>query len=420
MADGALRILGTYRKALEGLSAMKPKRILYHHRTLGDGAEGIHIHEMIKAFRGLGHVVEVIGPVGERASSPSARPSKLAGIKRAMPGLVFELAEIAYTGYCFAQTLLRVWRFRPDFIYDRYITFNAGPVLAGKMARVPVLLEVNAPLALERTEQKDEKLYLRRIANWMEHWICALSWRTIVVSSPLRDYLRSIGVPAEHCVVMPNGADPDTFRPRAKSPELLRELAIPDSAFVVGFTGVLRGWHGLDLLVEAIAELEQSCPDVCVLIVGDGPYRGELEALAAARGISARIRITGRIPHEQVPDYVALFDAAVSPRATFYASPMKVIEYMSLEKAVIVPDTANFLDMVDDQRNGMVFRDGDAGSMSAVIQRLYLEPEFAAGIARQARLKVEQRLNWTWNAKACCDLVDSRNSLEPTVENAGL
>jgi len=37
-------------------------KILYHHRTLGDGAEGIHIAEMVNAFRQLGHEVLVIGP----------------------------------------------------------------------------------------------------------------------------------------------------------------------------------------------------------------------------------------------------------------------------------------------------------------------------------------------------------------------
>jgi len=35
-------------------------RILYHHRTLGDGAEGIHIAEMVNAFRKLGHEVQVV------------------------------------------------------------------------------------------------------------------------------------------------------------------------------------------------------------------------------------------------------------------------------------------------------------------------------------------------------------------------
>lgn len=41
-------------------------KILYHHRTLGDGAEGIHIKEMVGAFRQLGHTVRLVGPATEK------------------------------------------------------------------------------------------------------------------------------------------------------------------------------------------------------------------------------------------------------------------------------------------------------------------------------------------------------------------
>src|SRR5262245_20689873 len=131
-------------------------RILYHHRTLGDGAEGIHIREMVKAFRAIGHEVLVIGPVGEDvAMQPTGRSKLFTRVKSWIPGLVFEFVEIGYSAYSFFVTAWHIKRFKPDFIYDRYITFNAGPVSAGIACGTGVLLEVNAPLALERTEQKD-------------------------------------------------------------------------------------------------------------------------------------------------------------------------------------------------------------------------------------------------------------------------
>lgn len=63
---------------------------------------------------------------------------------------MYELCEIAYSGYSFWKIAREIRAFRPDFIYDRYITFNAGTVLAGMAYHVPVCVEVNAPLALER------------------------------------------------------------------------------------------------------------------------------------------------------------------------------------------------------------------------------------------------------------------------------
>ena len=385
-------------------------KILYHHRTLGDGAEGIHIREMVRAFRALGHDVKVIGPAGEKRPEQSRKSRMLGTVKRAIPTVLYELLEMAYTAYSFYRTAREIWGFRPDFIYDRYITFNAGPVLAGMMFRVPVCLEVNAPLALERSGEQDETLTFRAIASKMEKWICAHATQTIVVSTPLREYLESIGVPKGKCIVMPNGVDPVRFAPRDRGTALAQKLGIGTNAFVVGFTGVLRPWHGLDLLVAAVAGLVNKGLDVFLLIVGDGPHQTPIEEMVAKLGLGKSVCITGRVSHDQVPDYVALFDVAVSPRATFYASPMKVVEYMALGKPVVVPRTPNFLDMVDDGINGITFDDGNAAALEESLARLYESRDTCKTLGEQARRKVDDRLNWRWNAIRCCDLMQPSSS----------
>ena len=379
-------------------------KIVYHHRTLGDGAEGIHIREMVKAFRELGHEVNVIGPTGEVRPELSRRSKTLERIKRLIPHPVFELFELAYSAHCFWKTVWAIHRFKPDFIYDRYITFNAGAVLAGKATRTPVFLEVNAPLAKERSVEPDERLAFRRLSSWMERWICSNATRTIVVSTPLRQYLESIGVPQEKCIVMPNGVDPDGFSPRPHNEALLHELGIPKDGLVVGFSGILRPWHGLDLLIDAVAGILRRGMKVFLLIVGDGPNRHPLEARVGALGITGAVHITGRVPHEKMPDYVALFDIAVSPRATFYASPMKVIEYMALGKPVVVPGTANFLDIVDEGITGITFEDGSASALENALLAVLNAPGRGKEIGLNARRKVESRLNWHWNAREVCRL----------------
>jgi glycosyltransferase involved in cell wall biosynthesis len=379
-------------------------RILYHHRTLGDGAEGIHIREMVKAFRALGHEVRVIGPTGEIQAQPSRKSRILERIKRMIPHALYELLELSYTGYCFLKTAQAIRSFRPDFIYDRYIIFNAGAVLAGRAFRVPVCLEVNAPLAKERSIEPDERLVFQKLASWMEGWICANATETIVVSTPLKDYLESIGVPRGKCIVMANGVDPERFSPRPRNEALLRDLGIPAGALVVGFTGILRPWHGLELLIDATASMVKRGRRIFLLIVGDGPYRSSLEGRIAELGISACVRITGRLPHEKVPEYVSLFDVAVSPRATFYASPMKVIEYMALGKPVVVPRTPNFLDIIDEGVNGVTFEDGSAAALEKTLADLSDSPGACKDLGAKSRRKVESRLNWRWNATEVCRL----------------
>ena len=79
--------------------------------------------------------------------------------------------------------------------------------------------------------------------------------------------------------------------------------------FVVGWVGILREWHGLELLLEAISRV----PDATALIVGDGPARHLVERRAELLGIGDRLVITGRVSHADMPGYIAAMDVAVVP-----------------------------------------------------------------------------------------------------------
>jgi glycosyltransferase involved in cell wall biosynthesis len=380
--------------------------ILYHHRTLGDGAEGIHIREMVRAFRQLGHEVAVAGPLGEQRPQEAGRQGLLSSMKKHLPRQLFELLEISYSLYCLRELDGRIRKTRPDFVYDRYITFNAGALWAARRHNVPYILEVNAPLALERSSEPDEKLHLKKLAHFFERYICSNADRTIVVSSPLRDYLESAGVPPHKCLVMPNGVDQDKFVPRPANRELAARLKVEPGMTVIGFTGILRPWHGLEMLIRAVGELNAKGKKVFLLIVGDGPVRGAIEKSLVDAGLGGCSRITGKVPHEEVADYVNLFDIAVSPKATFYASPMKVVEYMSLGKAVVVPDTDNFRDLVDGGVNGVLFRRDCPESLAACLESLCDSSPLRRQIGAMARGKVLMRLNWKWNAREVCRLVE--------------
>ncbi len=387
-------------------------KLIYHHRTLGDGAEGIHIREMIAAFRSLGHEVQVVAPAGENypndkqgQGQSTGRGGMLAAIKSRLPGLVFELCEMGYSLFSFLVLTWKCLTFRPDFIYDRYITFNIGGILAAKVTRTPICLEVNAPLALERSEQPDERLYFRKMAFWLEKLACSHATKTIVVSTPLKNYLVEQGVPEGQIVVMPNGVNPDKFFPHPKNQELLHQLGVPDDHIVIGFTGVLRAWHGLDLLLDAFRKVIQKHEKVFLLIVGDGPIRGELERLIDNYSLNEKVLITGRVPYETVHEYVNLFDIAVSPKATFYASPMKVVEYMALGKVIVVPDLPNFLDLVENKVDGVIFGNKGVSELADGLLSVLEKPQYFKYFGDNSAKKVKNRLNWRWNADCICSML---------------
>ena len=377
-------------------------KILYHHRTLGDGAEGIHIEEMVNAFRQIGHEARVIGPVGEpgEKSDKHTRITFFSKIRAKLPLFFYELVELSYNFYGIFLMAKEISRDRPDFIYDRYMIFNASSILVGKKYGIPVFLEVNAPLALERYQQPDEKLYLKSLAFFLEKWICSNSFRTIVVSTPLKEYLVSNGVPAEKIVVMPNGVNPEKFKPGGeKSKELLEKCGFCEDDIIVGFVGILRPWHGIELLLEAFGQAARRISELRLLIVGDGPNRQEIEQKIGELRLKRLVHITGRVQHIEVANYVNMFDIAVSPKATFYASPMKIVEYMALGKPTVAPDTQNIRDLLVNESTGLLFVPGSVQSLALALERLAQNNEMRRNIGERALAEIQTNLNWIENAK---------------------
>src|SRR5690606_32092193 len=202
----------------------------------------------------------------------------------------------------------------------------------------------------------------------------------------------------ERVVVMPNGADPAAFNPEHDSRALRERLGLQE-ALVVGFSGILRPWHGLDLLLEAFARLAVTDSRLHLLIVGDGPIRGELDSAIAAKGLGKRVTITGRVPHAEVRDYVALMDVAVSPRATFYASPMKVLEYMAMGKAIVAPAMDNLRDVLTDGEDALLFEPEQVDSLTEALARVTADHALRAEFGRKARRVIETERTWRHNAE---------------------
>jgi glycosyltransferase involved in cell wall biosynthesis len=266
------------------------------------------------------------------------------------------------------------------------------------------VLEVNSPYSYQK-QTFDETLYFRHLLRFFERHICRTASRVIVVSTPLKKFLVSIGVPEERIIVMPNGTDPEAFHPNLDGHEIRRQYGLEDK-MVIGFTGILRPWHGLDLLIQAFEEVASTRKDLHLLIVGDGPIRPELERMLVERELSGKVTITGRQPHERVRFFVAAMDIAVSPRATFYASPMKLLEYMAMGKAIVAPDMENIRDILRHEENGLLFRAEDVGALAKSLEGLIKDATLRAALGSTARRDIEAERTWLHNAQGVMRLIE--------------
>lgn len=377
-------------------------KILYHHRTLGDGAEGIHVEAIVNAFNFLGHETKVVAMIGEKTNVATNRVRVLSSLRKWIPGVINELLEIGYTFFGYRMLQSNLSKRKADFIYERYTLFNFSGLLAAWRNKIPLVLEVNSPLAYERATY--EQLTLERLARYSERFVCSKANLVVVVSTPLKEHLIQQGVHEDKIRVIPNGADVDIFKPDATIRQSIRaSLGVNHDTVVVGFVGVLRPWHGVESLSKAILNILQKNKNLHLLIVGDGPSRADLESFIHKNEIESYVTVTGRVAHAEIPRYVTAFDVGVSPRATFYASPMKIVEYMAAGLSVVAPRMSNIQDLIDDGVNGLLFEPEDIDSLTVTLESLIVNSTLRQQIGDSARETVIGQRTWNHNAQAVID-----------------
>jgi glycosyltransferase involved in cell wall biosynthesis len=381
----------------------RPLTILYHHRTRSRDGQSVHIDELIQALRDQGHKVVVVEPQRVPATQASLK-------KKLLPKLLYEILELCYSFLEFIKLARASRQYRPDALYQRANIFMLSGVWTARWFRIPYLLEVNAPLALERG--KFDGLSLPWLAAWTEHSMWRSADYVLPVTHVLARHVEKAGVTRDHIVVAPNGIDLERLKPTGSIAEAKKSLNL-GAELVLGFVGFVRDWHGLDHIVDLLAQ-EPDLEKVRLLIVGDGPACEELREQAKRLNIAKRVTITGVIPHERLAQYVSAMDIALQPHVTPYASPLKLFEYMALGRAIIAPDTENIREILEPEVDSLLFTAGDQKTLSAAIRRLAGDGELRLRLGNAAAAKILARnLTWRGNAERVAKLIEHLQSQAP-------
>jgi glycosyltransferase involved in cell wall biosynthesis len=378
-------------------------RILYHHRTRSKDGQYVHISELIGALRRLGHEVMVVAPAAMERAKFGDDAGLVAVLKRRVPRFAYELMEFGYSLLAYLRLRRAVLAFRPDCLYERYSLFLPSGVWIKKVFGLPMLLEVNGPLYEER-QQHEGGIALRWLALWTQRY----AWRgadfVLPVTSVLADMVVAAGVPKERVTVIPNGIDPERFGNNSLSTQAAKAKLGLGDRLVLGFTGFVREWHGLDRVVDLVAERTKDF-GLHLLIVGDGPARESLQARARERGIVDRVTVTGVVDRDRVPGYVAAFDVALQPAVVPYASPLKLFEYLAMGRAIVAPATPNISEILTDGEDAVLFDPASPDGMRRALEKLLNDGELRRRIAEGARRTIERRkLTWGNNAQRVVDL----------------
>jgi glycosyltransferase involved in cell wall biosynthesis len=376
-------------------------RILYHHRIRSKDGQFVHLEEMVHALRSLGHEVEIVGPGHVEREAFGADAGFVTVLKRRLPRALYELLELGYAAADFGQLDRAIRRFRPDVIYERYNLYFPSGVWARRRHRLPLLLEVNAPLFEERS--RFDGIALRSLASWSERYTWHGADLVLPVTSVLAGRVAAAGVPRDRIRVIPNGINDEAFARLPSRDDAKRALGL-EGRFVVGFVGFMREWHGLDRVLDFIAQTSFT-PPLQALFVGDGPARAGLESRARELGIADRATFTGVVERERIPRILAAFDVALQPAVVDYASPLKLFEYLALGLPIIAPDSANIREVLTDGVNAALFRHDDGAAFTRCLRQVCSDEALRESLARSARATIEtQGLTWRRNAERVTEL----------------
>ena len=376
--------------------------ILYHFRTQGTGAEGVHIAGIASAFEQLGHRVVFSSPTGidPRASAGAnpfgtARRSLLARLAARAPRIVFELLEIAYNAVAAWRNLRLILRERPALIYERHAFFLFSTAMLARLLRVPLVVEVNELVGDERIRPDPLLAVFARAADRITF---SLASRIVVVSPHLKRRIESLGVPGARVLVLPNAVTTESLDAPADGAAMRARYGLQD-AVVIGFVGWFVAWHRLDRLVEEFAALAGGEPRLRLMLVGDGTLKPALEGLAARLGIATRIIWTDSVPHAEVAAHIAAMDICVVPHSNEYRSPIKLFEYMARARAVVAPRVEPIAMVLRHGENGLLFDAENADDLRAQLARLAGDAALRERLGAAAKRDVREQHTWLMNAQ---------------------
>lgn len=266
--------------------------------------------------------------------------------------------------------------------HDQYSNFFS--VLSARLARVPVVIAskrwLHSPLRY-------------RIANGIGF---RAATRVLANSASVAQSLRTDdGLSSDRVVVIPNFVDEPAFVPPSDAQRAAwrHELELEDDALVIGIIASLAPIKDHATLLRAMALVVPRSPSVRLVIVGQGPERDALRALAEELGIGGVVRFAGLRP--QTPSFHFLFDVSVLCSVS-EGFPNSLVEAMAAGRPIVATDVGGVRDAVREGENGLLVPPRDPSALAAALTMLVADAERRAAMgtagAERARREFHARV----------------------------
>jgi glycosyltransferase involved in cell wall biosynthesis len=341
------------------------------------GGPASHAPDVASYLQGRGHDVEVVTTAD---APPEPRPYPVRAVPRHLARGVRH-----YRGAALVHHRAR----ENDVVYTTGMFGRSA--LGSSVARTPFVVKLTADPAFERSRRTGlvrgnveefqdggggVAVAALRLARDLElrqaaHVFCP--------SAYLRELAIGWGVAPARVSVLPNPAPAlDGVPPRE---ELQRRFGL--NGATIAFAGRLTAQKSLGRALEAVA----SADGVQLVIAGEGPDRGPLEARAHELGLDGRVRFLGPMSRERVVELFRAADATILS-SSWENFPHTVVEALAVGTPVLAMEAGGVGEVVRDGVNGLLVPAGDTGALGEAVRRYFTDDELRERLRAAAAASV--------------------------------
>jgi phosphatidylinositol alpha-1,6-mannosyltransferase len=305
-----------------------------------------------------------------------------------------------------------VFRFPPTFLWPTRELARKVRIVANETEAEVVVFGHGLPLGLLGPDLAREGLPYIVLTHGTEYWFSlllgtgealhratSLASRVTAISRFTGRVVRTAVPQPVPVSLLPPGVDTERFRPDVDGQPVRARYQLFDRPVVAGVSRLVRR-KGQDVLIRAMATIRRRVPDAVLLVVGDGPDRERLRALADSQAPQHSVVFAGAVSDADLPSLYAAADVFAMPcRSRLAGLEVEGFGIVFLEAAasgrpVVAGDSGGAAEAVVDGETGLVVDGRHVGAVAEATAALLQDPVRAAAMGKSARARAERLFQW--------------------------